>query len=101
MRVALYVPTIDQNGNPAPNRDDVLAYTETALARLNGGATSYPGTGSWIDDAGQLVREPVTIVESFADAIDRDAIGEIAATIKDLLQQDAVAYVAGDTLTLI
>jgi len=67
--------------------------------RFPKGLTVWQGSGQWLDPRGELVREPVFIVEVFhqpSDLTDQ-AIAAIAAEYKKRFGQDAVLRVITDS----
>lgn len=73
--VKIYIPgTIDAN-TPAPEIQDKCTKEAAVLfSSLFGGATFGKFTGSWIDDAGKLIEEPVNVVYSFLKESDVDKV---------------------------
>ena len=67
MNVRLIIPETYRNKDSFYDCNDTIAtylprYLKT-IANIAGGYTSYRGTGGWIDSKGELVEEPVTIVD--------------------------------------
>ncbi|MGA5691526.1 hypothetical protein [Cytobacillus pseudoceanisediminis] len=52
-----------------------------------GGATAVDGTGAWLSDEDQLVKEKVTIVYSFAEDLDKKKIKDVVAYAKSLKEE--------------
>lgn len=95
LSVNVTVPSRDRDGVPlGGQREYALDYVESELSRLFGGATATDGHGAWLNSNGQLVKEDVTIVQSFADD---DAARQnwpqvrmLAAWLKETLRQESV-----------
>lgn len=90
--VKIYVPST-MNGS-TPVTDEVHAkYVDQQLTFSNffGGATTISGTGGWVDDNKKLIKEKVTIVYSFAEKLDNQALDEVVAyAIEE--GYDAISY---------
>ncbi|MED1781754.1 DUF3574 domain-containing protein [Brevibacillus fortis] len=84
--VKIYVPST-MNGS-TPVTDEVHAkYVDQSLTKFSnlfGGATAISGTGGWVDDNKKLIKEKVTIVYSFAEKLDNQALDEVVAYAKQL-----------------
>lgn len=74
--------------------ESIVFQVETKLSQMFGGATSIKAMGSWFsEDAQKLIREPITIVFSFASELSETDIQEIislAKWIANELNQEAV-----------
>lgn len=96
LSVELFLPSKDSLGNLLGDdeRESVRYYVESELSRLFGGTTSTEGQGAWINSKGELMRERVTIIQSFADDEDArqnwDKVQNIAKYVKDALRQESV-----------
>ncbi|WP_044640651.1 hypothetical protein [Risungbinella massiliensis] len=81
--VKIYVPSTINVDQPIDN----TAYVDKTLTEFSnmfGGATAVDGTGAWVSDSNQLVKEKVTIVYSFAENLDSAAINKVVAYAKKL-----------------
>jgi hypothetical protein len=67
-----------------------LQYLEL-FARKFGGATEYPSTGAWIDQSGNLVVEPISVIESINDKVARNWLELIARKLCREAHQECVA----------
>jgi hypothetical protein len=81
--VKLYVPGTIHQSEPVDNTPYVDK-TLTKFSTMFGGATAINGTGGWVNDSGQLIKEKVTIVYSFADKLTDQRIDEVVAYAKAL-----------------
>jgi hypothetical protein len=99
MRIAVYVPDKGNNGESgAEAQEKIVDY----LCNKLGGCTVYPAFGCWKDSAGEIVREPVHIVESYsADPQAPNVAYFSAVTVKYELSQDAAAYAIDGTMFLV
>jgi len=75
-------------------RQAALEKVLAGLSGMFGGATSTEGQGAWVNGAGTLVRENVTLASSFAeDAAVNDKwqdVKALAGWLKDSLAQESV-----------
>lgn len=102
--IKLYIPSTVETNKPADNSKQV----EEAMrlfARLFGGATSYEAVGAWTDQAGELVKEKIIVVQSFATAqqVD-DHIMEVvkhAQNLKNEMSQEAISLEYDNKLSFI
>ena len=102
LEVRITVPSASARAAILPEtRAEVLEYVAQGLSALFGGATMTDGQGAWLDGQGALVREPVTVVSSYAEeavarAKQSDILG-IAQYVQRVLVQDSVllAFVPG------
>lgn len=60
-RAVIYLP------KEAENYDDALHAIQSRLCDAFGGCTSYDARGHWVDDDGDVIDEPCTVVETFDD----------------------------------
>lgn len=81
--------------------DNYTATLESVKRRVSdayGGYTAYDGSGGWVDDTGNLVEEPVTIVETsareeaFVDSMDV-LMRRLALDVKDATGESTVMIV--------
>lgn len=92
-KVTIYVPSQTRNGtefNSGPAVEDTLVF----LASVFGGATIQPARGGWIDGAGNLVVESVTLVYSYTAGLtyeQRESVIDYCAKLRDDLDQSTVA----------
>lgn len=59
-----------------------------------GGATAIDGTGAWLSDDNQLVKEKVTIVYSFVEDLDKKKLNQVvdyAQSLKEEMKQSSVS----------
>lgn len=68
-RLTLYVPTVDRNGKPIPDREVWMKEAIHLLSRIGGGATVFPNQlGAWLDpESNEVLEEAVDIVYSFVN----------------------------------
>ena len=68
LAITVYVPS-ESNGRPidAKTRQRCLEATLSSLSHFFGGATAIEGQGAWVNSDGALVRERVTLCQSFTD----------------------------------
>jgi hypothetical protein len=104
-RVEVYVPGTlgDQELDTIEHKRWVRTALRT-LAVLFGGATAIPAQGSWVDNQGQLIVETVTLVYSHTDTLSiaqLRAVHQLAAALRNKLNQEAVAVSVDGTLYLI
>lgn len=88
----LYLP------KTADNYTAVLESVKRRVSDAYGGFTAYDGSGGWVDGSGELVEEPVTIVETSADSrtfgADMDAfMRELALDVKDATGESTIMVV--------
>lgn len=88
--VTIYVPaTMGRNGRILPwTRARILRHVMQRMADVFGACTKTEGEGYW-----EGIRERVTLVTSYAESVNRDAVLDIARDILRLMRQDAVAVV--------
>lgn len=84
--VKIYVPSTYNLDQPIDNTPYVNKSLET-FSNMFGGATAIEGTGAWIGDNNQLIKEKVTIVYSFADNLNKKKINEVVAYAKSLKEE--------------
>jgi hypothetical protein len=53
------------------------------VSRVVGGATVYDAAGYWIDEEGNLVREPVKVIEAGHNCFSRRELEEVVKAIAD------------------
>ncbi|MBD8588030.1 hypothetical protein IFT92_09420 [Peribacillus simplex] len=64
------------------------------FSKMVGGATAIDGTGSWLSDDNQLIKEKVTIVYSYAEDLDKKKINKVvtyAKSLKEEMKQSSVS----------
>ncbi|WP_420828830.1 DUF3574 domain-containing protein [Metabacillus dongyingensis] len=91
--VKIYVPSTYNVDQPIDNTPYVNKSLEE-FSRMFGGATAIDGTGSWLTDDNQLVKEKVTIVYSYAEDLDKKKINKAvtyAKTLKEEMKQSSVS----------
>lgn len=98
IKIAVYVPgTGDLHAR-------VVRSVKTRVISLCGGCTTIQGEGSWVDEDGFLIEEPVTIVYGLADGdsfLLRDAAWDVALHVRTELNQKSVALEFNGTLHLV
>jgi hypothetical protein len=102
--IRVYVPSTIGVDIPGENAVYV-EQTANLLSSLFGGATSYKAHGYWKSQVVGLVCEEVSIVESYTSSADLSAkLGEVvqfARTLKERLQQEAIALSVNGSLYLV
>jgi uncharacterized protein YdeI (BOF family) len=85
----LIVPYQDKAGNAA----DVDHYQAMAI-EVAGGATRYDAHGSWLDDNGNLVQEPVAVLDIACEpgSAVENSLMDLAGEVAEDLNQDAVYF---------
>ena len=95
----LIIPAYDKAGEPV----NVSEYQRNAC-EIAGGATHSPGQGSWTDDNGNLICEPVHILDiacEHGSDVERSLL-DLACEVCSDLNQDAVYFRdAGGTVHLV
>ena len=105
MRITVTVPKTINTVNAYADRVDPALFEDAGehrldmvkrqIARAFGGFTAYDAAGGWVDDDGNLIQEPVTVVESYVteDIPEaKDAVRNIARGVMVALCQDAAMY---------
>jgi hypothetical protein len=93
--IKIYIPST--NGSETITQEQHDKWVDDALTRFSnlfGGATAVDGKGAWVNEQGELVKEDVTIVYSFALKLKNSNIDEVvhyAKQIKDELNQSSVS----------
>lgn len=81
VKITVVVPSTHDHVPVADSHFDQRVETvETALSERFGGATSVDGFGSWVSDDGDLVRERVKLVFTFAQPSDEE-VGELRGVV--------------------
>lgn len=91
--VKIYVPSTYNVDQPIDNTPYVNQSLEK-FSEMFGGATAIDGTGAWLSDQDQLVKEKVTIVYSFAEDLDKKKINQVveyAESLKEEMKQSSVS----------
>jgi hypothetical protein len=92
--IKLYIPSTIETNKPADNSKQVDQAIKL-LSSLFGGATSYEAIGAWTDQAGELVKEKITIVQSFATAeqVEENIMDVVkhAQNLKNEMSQEAIS----------
>lgn len=81
------------------NCEEAVEQLVVAINRLFGGSTVYDAKGSWLDEHGQLVIEPVRVIEAGHRCVAGDVAERFARAISEFAdnsQQDAVAISQGN-----
>ncbi|PAD67551.1 hypothetical protein CHH83_18515 [Bacillus sp. 7586-K] len=84
--VKIYVPSTYDIDQPIDNTPYVNKTLET-FSKMFGGATSIEGTGAWVSDNEELIKEKVTIVYSFVEKLDKKKVNEVVAYAKSLKEE--------------
>lgn len=84
--VKIYVPSTYNVDQPIDNTPYVNQSLEK-FSKMFGGATAIEGTGAWVADNDQLIKEKVTIVYSFAEKLNKSKINEVVAYAKSLKEE--------------
>lgn len=98
-RLSIYVPTQAHDYRDYITAEDsitALEHVKRTLAQSLGGYTAYNTQGGWVNDEGELVEEPVTVVYSLAadrDLEELEELGEgLALYVRTKLEQECVLY---------
>jgi hypothetical protein len=90
MRIAIYIP---DKGNGGESGAEMQEKVVSALCEKLGGCTTYLAYGCWKSPDGQIVREPVSLVESYSNNLNAPNVAYfLALQIKHEMSQDMVAY---------
>ncbi|MEH7304211.1 DUF3574 domain-containing protein [Neobacillus drentensis] len=81
--VKIYIPSTYNVDQPIDNTPYVNKSLEI-FSKMFGGATAIDGTGAWLSDNDQLVKEKLSIVYSFAGDLNKKKINEVVAYAKSL-----------------
>ncbi len=65
-KVKIYVPST-MNANEQFNPEIHINETLEILSNMFGGSTSTEGTGTWVSEKHGLIKEKITVCESFCD----------------------------------
>jgi hypothetical protein len=95
-RVSLYVPSTQNVGKPMePGKHERLVQdVAREFSQKFGGATCTPAEGYYTADNGELIRERITIVTSYHDKSQQEALAiviPIAQVIKTRYGQEAIS----------
>jgi len=90
-KYAIYIPSIQKNGEPVEKRELHLEKTVNWFLAFFGGCTQHEALGSWLDGK-KVISEPVTVVYAFT-AKDRDKVLRNFArnSLCGALNQDCIA----------
>ena len=105
-KIRIWISSVDKHGKLISEPVQEKAKTGLAyiLSQLNGGVTQYEAKGYWVNSEDKLVIEPVTILESFTDKLDRAKTGyimELAKELKAMLNQEAIAIELDGNMELV
>ena len=102
--IKIYVPStidVDKKIDTSKNVDETL----TLLSNKFGGSTSTIGTGTWVTEKSKLVKEEVTICESYCSGSDlKKSLTDVINYCKDLkkeLNQEAISLEVNSELYFI
>ena len=93
-RVAVYVPSKQQNGDKISNRTAQISKVRNRLSVMFGGCTSTKAVGSWVLQSGKLQNEPVELCYSFASELTEEHIQQlidIGTGLKQDMNQEAIS----------
>jgi hypothetical protein len=64
--IRFWVPLYDKDGEYAPRkeRDEFIRKIKEAASRTNGGYTTYKAEGGYLADNGELIEEPILVIET-------------------------------------
>ncbi len=99
----LIVPVLDRHGHRVGRqvRSAVVAKIKESLSDWAGGFTASVGYGGWVTPDGQLMEEPVTLIEAYgARAMPLGVLGGMVELIMTELDQEVVAVVFDGALLL-
>lgn len=90
----LYLPSVDADGRNLNHaqRERVLSLVCRTFSEKFGGATVTDGRGYYVNFDGDLVTEPVTIIETIAESDPSSILDNVAEYVKDTLRQECVLY---------
>jgi hypothetical protein len=91
--VKIYVPST-LNVDIAIDAKKFIERVEYELSNMFGGCTSYETFGSYVSDSGKLVREAVTVVNSFSTKIENEQMEmviQICEWLKMEMSQECVS----------
>lgn len=97
-RACLYLP------KEASDYTETLELIKGHMSRRYGGYTVIDATGGWESESGELIEEPVTIVESFADSsmsMVNMEMHELAEVVKRATEEEAVMYTVNNDHNLV
>lgn len=101
--VKIYVPST--HGTVKADNSVVVGEVLATLSELFGGATSFEALGCWKSDTDGLVKERVTICQSYcteAEILENiDTVVEVCEHLKKDLNQEAVSLEVNNKLYLI
>lgn len=98
VRATITLPT------QATDHQEVLDLIKGHMSRRYGGYTTYQATGGWENDEGQLIEEPVIVVESYSDSsvsLVSMEMHELAEVVKRATDEDAVMYTVDNDHNLV
>lgn len=99
-KVTLSVPS-ESNGNPLPQAKHaaIVRHVRTELARICGGGTVTQGLGDWVNGAGILISEPVTLCSSHCGDLNPiiEDILDLATWVKTEAKQESVSLEIDET----
>lgn len=94
MRIKLYIPT------QMSGFEGCLEHAQQQLAERFGGFTSMTGTGGWTDQNGNVVQEPVTVIEAYGDITHGNAVIFMDSVVEYIMgynnyDESEIMYVVG------
>jgi len=94
-RFALYLPSVEQSGEPAENFEILADASADLLCTLFGGVTAYPSTGRFKRKTGAFQKEVIVVLECFCDRLLWDEnsrlIQNVMRLLARLLKQESIA----------
>jgi 5,10-methenyltetrahydromethanopterin hydrogenase len=69
------------------------------VCKITGGVTAITsGLGAWIDSAGKLITESVTVIQTYADEAARERLENLARNMARDYSQDAVLFTYAESV---
>lgn len=106
-KVEIYIPSYTKDGEPLGEniRDWATGIVSEGFCKAFGGCTQTEGRGSYINQAGKLAVEPVTIVCAYATekafAESGEHVDSLASYIGAILTQESVLFTKDNKATLL
>lgn len=94
-RVAIYLPT------KADRYAETLQLIKRSLSDKFGGCTTYNhATGVWENEDGDVIEEPVTVIESYGSDVSPPWVQGLARRVKDHTGEESVGYVIDESANM-
>ena len=105
LKLAIYVPS-ESNGKNLSKEliKEVEKECLIFLCDICGGCTIYPGTGIWVNNNREIVRENVLVIQSYGEIQTFEIfpkMKEFCLKMKEILEQDAIAFEIDNKLHII